>query len=111
MTIAGTEYRKGVILLCHFEYDMPQFGLLEAIITENSGVYFALRMMETDAYMSHWNSYCVNDTLPSKWFFAQPSELPDHSPLHLYHPCSGPKSGLKLYIIICMKYDVCDTAS
>jgi hypothetical protein len=99
VTVVGTDYWKGAVLLSHFECEIHQFALLDTITTVNSdalGIYFILKMMETDGFLSHWNSYCRSDTVPTKWFFAQPSELSDYTPLHLPYPSGGRESLLKL---------------
>ena len=60
MKIDGSEYRKSVVVLCHFEEGMPVFGeVIDIIVTPLQECLFIMHPLVADFFDRHFHAYHV----------------------------------------------------
>ena len=98
--IDGSVYRKAVVVLCHFEEEMPVFGeVVEVLVTPLRECLFVLHPLVSDYYDRHFHAYhvvpCNHRTLVYRH-----SQFPDHNILHT----NRIHSTVDHSFYVCMKY-------
>ena len=61
--ISGTTYRKGTVVVCGVEDDIPMFGsIVDIIVTPIQECFFVLSAFTTSAFQHHYHAYEVCPT-------------------------------------------------
>ena len=77
--INGTTYRKGTVVVCGIEDDIPVFGrIMELIVTPHQECLFVICPLLTLAFQHHYHAYKV--------VLTDSSVVYDHVQLFDYHP-------------------------
>ena len=96
--INGTTYRKGTVVICGMEGDIPKFGRIdEIVVTPHLECFFVLSTFITIAFEYHYHAYEVFDTRSTSVYH--------HTRLFDYHPLVCTKViGRDHSVFISMKY-------
>ncbi len=80
--VAGTYYKPNMVVLYKMEQDIPIFGQISEILNSDDKFWFALTVLETQLFNSHFHSYEVKKT--NLKILCEATKIYDYHPLWLY---------------------------
>ena len=99
VTIGGTTYKPGNIVVADASGLLPIFGQIDSIVFVSNSCHFVCEILITDTYNSHYHAYEVSHNLShTPIIICQQSSFIDHHVLALYHISSLHLVPLKYHI-------------
>ena len=86
MTIYGTCYKPGSIVIKRMTGDSPEFWrLVDIVMDDVGGFFFVLQLLSQPEIFPHFHAYFVNKTLSKQMCICEQEDLCDYHSYYLHH--------------------------
>lgn len=85
VTVSGTTYRPGGIVVLSVEDFIPIFGkIVDVFVSEVNNYYLVCSVLTTECFCSHYHAYEITSSSPVSYTYVKQAHLADHLVLSLY---------------------------